>query len=67
MSEKPEEKKDLKTQVSEHKGKLILVAVLSAAVTLWNYILVPFALTHGITLPPIPLEKAIQYIMLGGF
>ncbi|QQG32309.1 hypothetical protein CkP1_0028 [Citrobacter phage CkP1] len=69
MSEeiKTPEKKTLKDQLTENKGKLILVGVMTSGITAWNYIIIPFALAHGFNLPPIPLEKAIQFIMIGEF
>ncbi|AFU63977.1 hypothetical protein CPTAKMNP4_029 [Salmonella phage vB_SenM-AKM_NP4] len=69
MSEKIKtpENKNLKSQFVENKGKLILVGVITAVITAWNYIIIPFALAYGFTLPPIPLDKVIHFIMLGGF
>ncbi len=64
MSEETE-KKSLKTQVKDQKGKIILVGAISAAVATWNYIIIPFALAYGITLPPVPLEQVISHIMVG--
>lgn len=64
MSEETE-KKSLKTQVKDQKGKIILVGIISAAVAMWNYIIVPFALANGIALPPVPLEQVISYVMMG--
>lgn len=65
MSEETE-KKSLKTQIKDQKGKIILIGAISVAVATWNYIIIPFALAYGITLPPVPLEKVVQFIMLGG-
>ena len=64
MSEETE-KKSLKTQIKGQKGKIILVGAIFAAVATWNYIIIPFALAYGITLPPVPLEQVISHIMVG--
>ena len=68
MSEvKSEEiKKELTEEATSHRGKLILVGLVSIIVAAWNYIAVPVAATHGLVLPPMPIEKIISFLMMGG-
>ncbi|AKJ73171.1 hypothetical protein PKO111_113 [Klebsiella phage PKO111] len=47
-------------------GRYLYVGIATAALAAWNYVVVPIAGTHGLVLPPMPLEKVVSFIMTGG-
>uniref|UniRef100_A0AB39U0K3 Uncharacterized protein n=2 Tax=unclassified Caudoviricetes TaxID=2788787 RepID=A0AB39U0K3_9CAUD len=47
-------------------GRYLYVGIATAALAAWNYVVVPLASTHGLVLPPMPLEKVVSFIMTGG-